>query len=578
MAVYKSDQRDILFNLIDVLNVSQHEQYGFDDSSVKEILTEYDKFVENKIFPTRQSSDHEGVKLTPTGVMAPASFKELTKEFYDMGWFALGMPEEVGGSPVPHALSTACLSLSAAGNCAWSMYPGLSKGAFKVIRLLGDDYVKSTYIEPMMTGKFGGTMCLTEPSAGSDVGALKTTAKPIEGKENWFSIKGTKIFISSGENDLYENIAHLVIARTPNGVEGPKGISLFVVPRYKINEDGSNGESNDVVCSGIEHKMGINASATCTMNFGDNDNCEGYLIGKEFDGMANMFIMMNEARLDVGIQGESQANLAYEMTKQYVTERVQFKTPIINHPDVKRTMLKMRAMSRGLRSLMLYTSDLFDKAESDKKYEDYIGLLVPICKSFGSDAGFQVTVDAVQCHGGYGYCTEYGIEQFVRDSKIASIYEGTNAIQSIDFVMRKILKDKGQTLRSISEEVFKTSNQLSDAFSFERGIFSKALAAAQDAMGFIGKKAKVGEMNMVLQNCQDFLDLSSHIVIAWRLMQSAWIANEKIEAGSLAESEQEFLESKIVDFKIYCAHYLVQSQAKARTITSFEEDITKLKL
>ncbi len=577
MAVYKSDQQDILFNLIDVLGISKHSEYGFDDSSVKEILTEYDKFVENRIYPTRQSSDQEGVKLTPSGVIAPASFKEITKEFYDMGWFALGLPEEVGGSPVPHALSTACLSLSAGANCAWSMYPGLSKGALSVIRLVGDEYLKKTYIEPMVTGRYGGTMCLTEAGAGSDVGALKTTARPIEGKENWYSIKGTKIFISSGESDLYENNVHLVLARTPGGVEGPKGISLFVVPRFRINEDGTNGEANDVRCSGIEHKMGIHASATCVMNFGDENNCEGYLIGKEFEGMQTMFIMMNEARLDVAVQGESQASLAYALTKQYVTERVQFKTPIINHPDVKRTMLKMRAMSRGLRSLMLYTSDLFDKAKEDKKYEDYIGLLVPICKSFGSDAGFRVTVDAVQCHGGYGYCTEYGIEQFVRDAKIASIYEGTNAIQSIDFVMRKILKDKGQTLRSISEEVFKTSNQLSDDFSFERGIFSKALAAAQDAMGFIGKKAKSNEMNFVLQNCQDFLDLSSHIIIAWRLMQSAWIANEKI-SNVTSESEKEFLNSKIVDFKIYCAHYLVESLAKSKTITSFEEDITKFKI
>lgn len=577
MATYKSDHDDILFNLNDVLKVTEHEEFGFDESSVKEILTEFDKFAANVIYPTRQESDEVGVKVTSDGVKAPECLKEVTKQFYDMGWFALGMPEDIGGSPVPHALSTACLSLSAGANCAWSMYPGLSKGALNVIRLLGDDYSKKTFIGPMMTGKFGGTMCLTEAGAGSDVGALKTTAKPIDGKKNWYSIKGTKIFISSGESDLYENNIHLVLARTPEGVEGPKGISLFIVPRFRINDDGTNGDSNDVHCSGIEHKMGIHASATCVMNFGDNDNCEGYLIGKEFEGMQNMFIMMNEARLDVGIQGESQANLAYEMTKQYVTERVQFKTPIINHPDVKRSMLKMRAMTRGLRSLMLYTSNLFDLAKKDKKYEGYIGLLVPICKSFGSDAGFEVTVDAVQCHGGYGYCTEYGIEQFVRDTKIASIYEGTNAIQAIDFVTRKILKDGGKTIRAMGEDVFKTSNQLSNDFSFERGVFSKALAAAQDAMGFIGKKAKNNEMTMVLQNCSDFLDLCSHIVIAWRLMESAWIANEKLESVT-SESEKEFLESKIVDFKIYCTHYLVQSLSKAKTITSFEEDISKLKI
>ena len=577
MAKYKSDHRDILFNLIDVLNVTEHEHYGFDDGSVKEILTEYDKFVENEIFPTRQESDAEGVKLTDKGVVVPECLKSLTKNYYDMGWFALGLPEEIGGSPVPEALSTACLSLGCAANTGWSMYPALTRGCLNVLRLVGDDYIKNTFIAPIMSGTWGGTMCLTEPSAGSDVGNLKSTAKPIDGKEGWYKIKGTKIFISSGESDLYENNIHLVLARTPEGKPGPKGISLFVVPRFKVNEDGSLGDSNDVICSGIEHKMGIHASATSVLNFGDNDNCEGYLIGKEFDGMATMFIMMNQARLDVGVQGESQACLAFELTKQYVSERTQFGTEIINLPDVRRMMLRMRAMSRGLRSLMLYTSNLFDLAEKDEKYNNYIGLLVPICKSFGSDQGFNVCVEAVQAHGGYGYCTEYGIEQFVRDTKIASIYEGTNAIQAIDFVTRKILKDGGQALKQLSEDIFKTSNNLSDEFSFERGIFSKALAAAQEAMGFIGKKAKNNEMNFVLQNCKDFLDLSAHIVVAWRLMESAWIAGEKLKTAE-GEEEKEYLESKIVDFKIYCSQYLVQSLALAKSVTSLDVDITTYKV
>lgn len=576
MAVYKSDQRDIFFNLIDVLNVTEHEQYGFDEASVKEIVGEFDKFVENEIYPTRLISDADGVKLTDKGVIVSESLHKVNKAFYDMGWYALGMPEDIGGSPVPEALSTACLSLAAAANTGWSMYPALSKGAMNVLRMVGDDYLKKTYIEKMMTGQWGGTMCLTEPSAGSDVGNLKTTAKPIEGNDKLWNIKGTKIFISSGESDLYENNVHLVLARTPDGKPGPKGISLFAVPRFRINDDGSSGEPNDVVCSSIEHKMGIHASATCVMNFGDNGDCQGYLIGNEFDGMTNMFIMMNQARLDVGVQGESQACLAFELTKQYVQERVQFGTEIGNLPDVKRMMLKMRAMSRGLRSLMLYTSNLFDLAEKDKKYNSYIGLLVPICKSFGSDQGFNVSVEAVQCHGGYGFCTEYGIEQFVRDTKIASLYEGTNGIQAIDFVTRKILKDGGKAIQELTEDVFKTSNRLSDDFTFEKGIFSKALGAAQEAMGFIGKKAKNNEINMVLQNSMDFLNLSAHIVVAWRLMESAWIADEKLKDAT--GEEKDYLESKIVDFKIYCSNYLVQAISLAKAITSMDQDITKYKL
>ena len=576
MAVYKTDHEDILFNLNDVLNVSQFEKYGFDAISVKEILIECDKFVENEIYPTRQKSDEEGVKVTPDGVKVSECLHKANKGYYEMGWYALGLPEDIGGTPVPEALSAACRSLAMGANTAWSMYPGLTKGAMNVMRLVGDDYIKNTYVPKIMEGTWGGTMCLTEPMAGSDVGNLKSTAKPISGKEGWYKIKGTKIFISSGESDLYENNIHLVLARTPEGEPGTKGISLFVVPRFKLNDDGSVGESNDVNCPSVEHKMGIHASATSVLNFGDNDNCEGYLIGNEFEGMQNMFIMMNEARLDCGMQGESQANLAYELTKQYVTERNQFKTEIINHPDVRKMMLKMRAMSRGLRSLILYTANLFDKAEEDKKFHDYVGLLTPICKSFCSEQGFNVAVDAVQAHGGYGYCTEYGIEQFVRDTKIATIYEGTNGIQAIDFVMRKILKDKGETLKALSQEIFESSNRLADEFTFEKGIFSRAFAASQEAMGYIGKHAANGNMNFVLQSAKDFLDLSAHIVVAWRLMKSAMIAHEQLADAS--GERKEFLESKIVDFKIYCSQYLVQSVATAKSIISVEEDFSKYQI
>ena len=572
MAKYKADHRDIFFNLLDVLNVTQYEQYGMDESSIKEIVTEYDKFVENEIFPTRAPGDVEGVKLKDGSVTTPESFKKVNKDFYEMGWYALGQPEKWGGAPCPEALSSLCLSLSTGANTAFSMYPGLSKGAMNVIKMVGDEWAQNTFIPPMIEGRWGGRMNLTEAGAGSDVGALKTTATPVEGKEGVYKIKGSKIFISSGDNDLYENIIHLVLARTPGAPEGTKGLSLFITPKIKVNEDGSLGESNDVVCSQVEHKMGIHASATCVLNYGDSGNCEGHLIGKEGEGIQNMFIMMNEARLDCGIQGEAQANLAYMMTDQFVKERVQFKTEIINHPDVRRMMLKMRSMSRGMRSLILYTSDLFDKAKTDKKYESYIGLLTPICKSFCSEKGFEVAVEAVQCHGGYGYCHEYGVEQFVRDTKIATIYEGTNGIQALDFVMRKILKDGGRALRCLSEEIFKTSNQLDDDFSFERGVFTKVLGHAQDAMGFIGKKAKKNEMNYVLQNCKDFLDMAGHIVVAWRLMESAMIAKDKLESAQ-GNDEKAFLKTKIDDFRIYCAHFLPQASAHARTITGFEDDI-----
>lgn len=572
MAKYKTDQRDVLFNLLDVLNITEHEEYGFDEGAVKEILTEFDKFVENEIYPTRQKSDEEGVQLTAEGVKVAPCLHAPHKAFHEMGWFALGFPEDIGGSPVPEALNATCTSLATGANTAWMMYPGLTGSNLNVLRLKGDEYIKSTYIEPIITGRWGGTMCLTEAGAGSDVGALKTTAKPIDGKDGWYNIKGSKIFISSGDNDLYENMVHLVLAKTPGAPEGTKGISLFVVPKYKVNDDGSLGGSNDVKAAGIEHKMGIHASATCVMNFGDDDNCEGYLIGGEFNGMATMFIMMNEARLYCGIQGEGQANLAYLMAADYAKERGQFGQEIVNHPDVRRTLLKMRAQARGMRALCLYTANLFDLAKKDEKYEDYIGLLTPVCKAHCSDQGFNVAIDAVQVHGGYGYCTEYGVEQFLRDTKIASIYEGTNGIQAIDFVTRKILKDGGKTISLMSEEIVSAVNGLDESFGAEQKCFASALKSGQEALQFIAEKAKQNEINHVLQNCTDFLGLYSHILVAWRLMDSAKIAKAKLDSTS--GDERKFLETKIVDFKIYCAHYLTHAIAMAKTITSSLEDIT----
>lgn len=568
MAKYKMDHDDILFTLNDVLNVSRHERYGFDATAVKEILIEQDKFVENEIFPTRQQADEEGVRMTEEGVKVPECIKAANRGYYEMGWFALGMPEEVGGTPVPEALAAACRSLGQGANTAWSMYPGLSKGCFNVLRLVGDEYVKKTYLEKMITGVWGGTMCLTEAGAGSDVGNLKTTAKPIAGKDNWFHVKGTKIFISSGESDLYENNVHLVLARTPGAPEGTKGISLFLVPRYRINEDGSLGESNDVKCTSFEHKMGIHASATCVMNFGDNDQCEGYMIGKEFEGMQNMFIMMNEARLDVGLQGESQANLAYELTKQYVSERVQFKQEIVKHPDVRKTLLKMRAMARGLRGLILYSVDLIDSAHDDKEQESMVGLMTPICKSFCSDQGYNLATDAVQAHGGYGYCTEYGVEQFVRDTKIAKIYEGTNGIQAIDFVMRKILKDEAKTFTKVMGEIQAAIK--SSSFTKENEIITKSMQEINQAMQFLGKFAAQKQMNNVLQGCKDFLDACSHLMVAWRLLVAANIAKEQLDQ---ATGNKDYLESKLVDLKIYCTQYLPQVTALTQNITLLEEDI-----
>lgn len=575
MGSYKADLRDIEFNLTEVLKVQDWQEYGLGEGDVKSILSEYVKFVENEVFPTREPSDQIGVKHVNGKVIVPEVLRGVTKSFYDNGWFALGLPAAMGGTEVPEALYVSCMSLGTGANCAWTMYPGLSRAALNVVHLKGNDFMKTHIVPKMMSGTWGGTMCLTEPSAGSDVGALRSTAQPLgNGK---YAIKGTKIFISSGESDLYENNIHLVLARTPGGEAGTKGISLFVVPRFKISDDGSMGASNNVVCSKIEHKMGIHASATCELQFGTDGQTEGWLLGDEFDGMATMFIMMNEARLYCGIQGESQANLAYMMAEKYTRERAQFGKEIIHHPDVRRNLLRMRAMSRGMRSLCLYTANLFNKAKQDHKYEAIIGLLTPICKSYCSEQGFNVSSTAVQVHGGYGYCTEYGVEQFVRDTQIAMIYEGTNGIQAIDFVMRKILKDGGKTLTALTTEIMTSVQALDDAkFKREKDLFMKVMMSAQGIMQQFSTYAKNNQYNLILQNSMDFLNFGAQLVVAWRLMDSAIIADKKIAGAS--PDDKKFYESKVTDFKIYCSHYLIHNLSLAKTISDFTEDLTTLEI
>ncbi|MFZ4712532.1 MAG: acyl-CoA dehydrogenase [Bacteriovoracaceae bacterium] len=573
MGRYKTDLRDVNFNLFEVLKVENHTDLGAAD--LKDIVAQVDSFFEKEIFPTREKSDHQGVKLTAEGVKVPEILRAPHKAFYENGWFAIGLPEVWGGTPLPEAVSLVSTSLATAANTSWFMYPGLTRAALNVIMKKGTESQKTTLVPRMMDGRMGGTMCLTESGAGSDVGALRTTATPMgNGK---YKINGTKIFISSGENDLYENIVHLVLARTPNAPAGSKGISLFVVTRYHMNADGSTASTNNVTCTKIEEKMGLHAQATCELAFGLNGECVGELIGDEFDGMATMFIMMNEARLFCGVQGEAQANLAYMMAEQYCKERVQFGTEIINHPDMKRSLLRQRAMSRGMRALCLYTANLFDVEKKDPEAHHLIGLLTPICKAYCSEQGFQVCVEALQAHGGYGFCTEYGIEQFVRDTKIATIYEGTNGIQAIDFVMRKILKDNGKALGIMTNEILKAiSESPKDFCPKEVDLMSKVMMSAQTVMGMITKKAQAKDMEGILAHCTDFLQFASCLVMAWRLLDSAIVANSKL-ANASADDKQ-YYQSKIADFRIYCTHYLVHNVALAKTMVEHELNLKEFTL
>ena len=568
MARYLSDLDDIYFNLFTVLK-AQNKNKDFGLEEIKSIISEFDKFVGNEIFPTREEGDLVGVKMEGGRVIAPKSYLKAKNNYHSNGWFGLGVEEAWGGMPAPQAVYMACQSLFVGSNVSFSMYPGLTKGAFNAIRTIGNKEQKELILPKIMEGTWGGTMCLTEPGAGSDVGATKTSAKPLG--NGIYEIKGVKIFISSGESDLYENNIHLVLARTPNAPAGVKGLSLFVVPRFKIKPDGSIGESNDVICTKIEHKMGIHGSATCELTFGDKGGCQGQLLGKEFEGISNMFIMMNEARLLCAVQGESQGNLATLNAIKYAKERAQFGAEIIKHPDVRRMLLKMRAMGRGMRGLVLYTANLFDLEHENA---DEIAFLTPICKSYCTDWGFNLSVDAVQVHGGYGYCSEYGMEQFIRDTKIATIYEGTNGIQAMDFVMRKILKDQGKVYGKVIQKIVTSiSGEIPAAFSSEVELIKESVKNSQEIMGYFKELITQGNPNKILEHCMDFLNFSGNLLISWILLEHAKEANKLLK-----DDPNGFFQSKISDFKVFCSQYLGNNKAFAHAILNSKMELSKIEI
>lgn len=577
MAEFKTDLNDIFFGLFEVLKVQKRREgaEAQDYQDLKEIISEYNKFTANEIWPTRSVSDREGVKMEKDGVKVSKILHAANQKFYQNGWFSLGLPEAIGGMPVLTSVALACNSISTGSNVGFMMYTGLTKAALSVIWAKGSEEQKQKYIPSIVSGEWGGTMCLTESGAGSDVGACRTSASPIaDGK---YAIKGVKIFISSGESDLYKNNIHLVLAKTPNAPEGSKGLSLFIVPRFNLE----NQKSNNVICTKVEEKMGIHASATCELTFGRDGECVGELIGAEFEGMANMFIMMNEARLLCGMQGESQANLVYGLTEQYAKERVQFGKEIVHHPDVARMLLKIRAMSRGMRALNFYVGNLFDEAKTNKEVEHEIALLTPICKSYCSEKGFEVCVEALQIHGGYGYCTEYGIEQFVRDTKIATIYEGTNGIQAIDFLMRKILKDQGKTLMALSLKINASlksahSSTLASSISEELNLFKSVFAQSEKIMAKISELAKANKQAEMLGSASDILDFFSQIVVAWQLLDHALTAQELL-SNSKGEMKK-YYETKIIDFRIYTRHFLTKNLGLVSNILNFKDNLLSLEL
>lgn len=478
MTAYKAPLDDLRFALFDVLGTekiltSLNGGEAHSRDLIDAVLEEAGRLSEQLLAPTNGPADEEGCHFDKANqtVTTPKGFKQAFKQFAEGGWTGLTNPEKYGGQALPGVLGTATTEIFQSGNLAWSLYPLLSEGATHALEIHGEEWQRERFMRPIVEGRWTGTMCLTEPQAGSDLGLLKTRAEPGQpesGKPNIYKITGTKIFISAGEHDLTENIVHLVLARLPDAPEGSRGISMFIVPKFKVNEDGTLGARNAVAAGAIEHKMGIHACSTCVMNF---DGAEGYLIGKPHKGLMAMFTMMNAARLSVGVQGLALAERALQNSLNYARERLQSRSlsgpkfpdkpadNLLVQPDVRRMLLTQRAFVEGSRALVLYTAlqtDIESRATDEaarKAAGELVAFLIPIAKGMTTELAQECTKEALQIYGGHGYIAENGMEQFVRDARIITLYEGTTGIQAADLLGRKILQLQGVGAKHFLQEI-----------------------------------------------------------------------------------------------------------------------------
>ena len=605
MANLLVDERDVKFVLYEQLRVEQlTERDMFSECSrdmFDMVLDTAQKLAENELWPANAQGDTQGVTLVEGRVKVPESFHRLYRLYCEGGWALLAVDPRYGGQGFPVVLHCAATEQFVAANIAFMTYLTLTLGAARLVESYGTEDQQHTYLDKMLSGEWAGTMCLTEPQAGSDVGALRTRA--TRNPDGTYSIVGNKIFITSGDHDLTENIVHMALARVAGAPAGTRGISIFIVPK-KRPENGALVD-NDVTTAAVERKLGLHASATCALNFGEKGRCIGYLLGQENQGMQIMFQMMNEARIAVGLQGLAVSSAAYMHALRYAEDRVQGphistmrdpaapKVAIIEHPDVRRMLLWMKSVTEGIRSLLYYCAYCVDRSRSALTTEDaalwrgLVDLLIPVCKAWSTDMGFRVTELAVQIHGGYGYCREYPVEQFLRDIKITSIYEGTNGIQALDLVGRKLTVNNGALFRAFLTETEKLLIAVKPNTHLSRitALFSEARAHLVEVTGYFAQKGLSGDIMTPVLNATPYLELFGDVAVGAMLLWQASIASKKIgelyEAAGADNTEKKarlhvinreaaFYWGKIASAHFFANTILSLSGGKARAITSGE--------
>ncbi|MEO0486420.1 MAG: acyl-CoA dehydrogenase C-terminal domain-containing protein [Pseudomonadota bacterium] len=588
MPSYTAPTKDQQFILHDMLKISELDIPGYEDLDrdfTDAILTEAGKLATEVLQPINASGDKEGCHLDNGVVRVPAGFKEAWDAMAEGGWMAMDMPEEYGGQGLPYLMHTAAMEPMVSANMAFQMYPGLSHGNMAAILANGSEEQKQTYLPKMATGEWSGTMNLTEPHCGTDLGLMRTKAVP-QG-DGTYKISGQKIWISAGEHEMADNIIHLVLAKIPGGPEGVKGISLFIVPKFLINEDGSLGARNSVSCGGLEEKMGIHGNSTCVIN---HDESIGYLIGEEHKGMRAMFVMMNEARLGVGLQGFAQGEVAYQNALGFALDRIQGRAvtgaeapekaadPIIVHPDVRRNLMDQKSFVEGARALAYWSSSMLDRAHrnGDKDAEDMMSLLTPVIKGFLTDKGFETCVNAQQTLGGSGFTQEWGLEQFVRDARITMIYEGTNGVQSLDLVGRKLGLNGGKTVMAFFDMVksFIKDNEGNEALQADFLDPLKAASKDLQAAGMYFMQEGMKNPNNALSGSYDFMHLFGHVTLGLMWAQMAKAAHEALEAGA---SDTEFYETKLATGRYYMARPLKMTATHLARIQSGGDTVMALK-